>query len=124
MWLLRVLQIAAIQDSKMRKSDPARFWGLYTVLTFTIQHFLPFALLSYETVRVYLGSAISGFDSTALHIERVHHYITEVYVAVKKRTTTMLATVSGRVLGAFNVQVDLWTSRNSGEKYIGASQYV
>lgn len=115
-----VLQIAAVKDSKLRKSNPARFWGLYTVLTFIIQHFLPFALLSYETVRVYLGSAIAGFDSTALHGDRVHHYITEIYVAVKRRTTKMLAGACGRLLGAFSVQVDLWTSRNPGDKYIGA----
>lgn len=95
--------------------------ALWWTMCFIIQGLLPFTLAdaSNEHVRVWLQYNMKESNPAALHRQGVKHCIVELYQAVFTRISQQLEAVKKRRLPAFSLQIDLWTCKTSGQKYLG-----
>ena len=98
-----------------------RYWGIYTVLVYVIGLFNPFTFGSSEKERAYKQRTTQGrFAQATLYPKLVKHYVVELYNYVRSTIAKKLASAKqGRKLKVFSVNLDLWKSKVSGEKYLG-----
>ncbi len=101
---------------------PLRFWGL-KIAQFCICTLQPFAVVEDTSFRFFL-SHITGAPAT-LSTKMLKRHIVEMYIATKQHTVQQLAAVKQAALGraCFHLNVDLWTSKINGNKYMGVRLY-
>lgn len=103
--------------------NAVRFWGLSIALLF-IENMWPFSQLSGKMFRqVLLEDKPERLHNMSGDTLRRH--IIELYIATKLSTISALAEVK-RIAGglpAFHLNIDCWTSKFSGQKYLGIRIY-
>lgn len=111
------------EASGLEANNPKRFLLLTMVLAHQILCLLPFTHFEKQAVRAALSDTLKpGLDPTWLHWRSVRHTIVEYHAAWRATWVDSLksALASAYVPGV-TWSVDLWTSKTSGEKYMGAS---
>ena len=98
-----------------------RYWGIYTVLVYVVGRFFPFNFDHAQRERTYQNRTRQGrFNGGKLYPALVKHYVVELYNYVRSTIREKLqAAKQGRKLKVFSVNIDLWKSQVSGEKYLG-----
>lgn len=116
-----MMQEERVNASAMLVNDPSRFWGAYYTTVFAIQTMCPFSFAERQCVRMWMKAMnpSDDFDPAHLHHKNVRHYVVEIYKALEGKMKSELGPVLKRTLPGFSLQVDLWTSQPSGQKYLG-----
>jgi hypothetical protein len=111
----------AVAATGLESKNPRRFFLLTMVYAYIIRGLMPFTHFQKPAIRAALSDVIKpGLDCSWLHWETVRHTIVEYYVATKSQWTKHLArTLRSALVPSLTWQVDLWTSKSSGEKYMG-----
>ena len=124
--LCSYISLTCIQNENhevMAGLNNKRYWGIYTVLVYVIGLFNPFTFGSSDKERAYKQRTAQGrFVQAQLYPALVKRYVVELYNYVRSTIVKKLDSAKqGRKLKVFSVNLDLWKSKVSGEKYLGKS---
>jgi hypothetical protein len=117
----QVESIAGDRGSADFQDKPARFMKLSWVKSPIVGKFVPFSFMEDKFIRSsYELFAASYFPVRALHRKAVKRLIVEPHVATKHDfAKDLLDIVKSSPIPTLSLNVDLWTSKTSGEKFIG-----
>lgn len=95
--------------------DPSRYWSLATAKLFYTRT-LPFSLVEDPSFR-----DIAHPEAPRMSAKRLKRIMLEMYIAVRQSLCSALQDAKRAAGGraCFHLNVDLWTSKVSGEKYMG-----
>ena len=100
--------------------DNKRYFTLYTTLVYIIGKFLPFNFGQSKEERLHQRTSQARFSGAKMYPELVKHHVIELYHYVYTTISAKLqAAKKERKLKVFTVNLDVWKSLVSGEKYIG-----
>lgn len=110
----------------MNSDDPGRIMLLMYVKTFIIAHLLAFSLSDSPDVRAFFEvCCVDAFPRTTLYPQMIKHFVAELYKAtVSKFSFSIRNAIAGAGRAVLHANFDLWTSKLSNEKYIGASTRI
>jgi hypothetical protein len=118
---LQVENIAGNRSLSAFQDNPAIFMKLAWVKSHVVGKFVPFSFMEDEDIRTsYALFAAIDFPVQALHRKAVKRLIVELYVATKHEFAKDLVDVAkSSVIPTLSLNVDIWTSKTSGEKFLG-----
>jgi len=106
----------------MKSQHGSRYFAWWYVIVWIIQAVVPFTLMDVDVnphMRAWVESNRRGIDPSRLHHANLHDYLAEVYAATKARMIQGISSIVSRPMNAFCLLIDLWTSKTSGDKYLG-----
>ena len=118
-------QAQRVVGSPLRKNMPELFLGWWWTIVWIIQRMCPFSMADpeNENVRAWVKGN-TNMEPASLRTDKVRHYVAEIYHAVVGLITADIALLASRPLPSLCLQIDLWTSKLSGEKFMGKSRSV
>jgi hypothetical protein len=115
------IQVDQAHESHLRKNDPEWYFALWWTIVWVIQRLCPFSMADSHNrnVRSWLHANTECTDPSKLHHKNIRRHVVELYKAAVQGLCRRLQGAKNRPLPAFSLQLDLWTSKISNQKFIG-----